>query len=437
MATTSRTAELARPHAAAVRHRRLRRRRQVHARRPAAARLQVGPRRHARRRRAARQPRPGPGRRRPRAADRRPARRARAGHHDRRGLPLLRHRRSAGSSSPTAPGTCSTPATWSPAPPRPTRSCCSSTPATASSSRPAGTWPSPRCCGCRTWCSRSTRSTWSATPRSGSPRSPTSSRASPPSWACRDGAAIPVSALAGDNVVDRRAHMPWYDGPTLLELPRDRAAVDATTRRTSLPLPGAVRDPAAGRAARADAELPRLPRGTPARSPSGTLRVGDEVTVLPSRPHTTVVGIDTAGRAARGGGRAPVGDAAAGRRHRHLPRRPDRRRRAARTARGTRRPRALSWLGGPPLRPGARVLIKHGAAHRQGDGQRRSRPGWTWTDLELGHGRDARAQRHRRRWGSGSPRRCPLDPYAAHRRTGAFLVIDPQDGNTLAAGMVG
>ena len=30
----------------------------------------------------------------------------------------------------------------------------------------------------------------------------------------------------------------------------------------------------------------------------------------------------------------------------------------------------------------------------------------------------------------------PLEPYAAHRRTGAFLVIDPQDGNTLAAGLV-
>ena len=30
----------------------------------------------------------------------------------------------------------------------------------------------------------------------------------------------------------------------------------------------------------------------------------------------------------------------------------------------------------------------------------------------------------------------PLEPYAKHRRTGAFLVIDPADGNTLAAGMV-
>ena len=30
----------------------------------------------------------------------------------------------------------------------------------------------------------------------------------------------------------------------------------------------------------------------------------------------------------------------------------------------------------------------------------------------------------------------PLENYLHHRRTGAFLVIDPLDGNTLAAGLV-
>ena len=29
---------------------------------------------------------------------------------------------------------------------------------------------------------------------------------------------VPVSALAGDNVVDRSERTPWYDGPTVLEL---------------------------------------------------------------------------------------------------------------------------------------------------------------------------------------------------------------------------
>ena len=49
---------------------------------------------------------------RPRAAHRRPARRARAGDHDRRRLSLFRDRRGGASSSPTAPATSSTPATW-------------------------------------------------------------------------------------------------------------------------------------------------------------------------------------------------------------------------------------------------------------------------------------------------------------------------------------
>ena len=30
-----------------------------------------------------------------------------------------------------------------------------------------------------------------------------------------------------------------------------------------------------------------------------------------------------------------------------------------------------------------------------------------------------------------------LDEYATHRRTGGFLLVDPADGTTLAAGMIG
>ena len=135
--------------AAAVRHRRLGRRRQVDADRPAAVRLQVDLRGPARARRADLRA----ARRRlrePRAADRRPARRARAGHHDRRRLPLLRDAAAQVHHRRHARATSSTRATWSPAPrPRISRSCWS-TRARASSSRPAATPPSPRCCGSRT-----------------------------------------------------------------------------------------------------------------------------------------------------------------------------------------------------------------------------------------------------------------------------------------------
>src|SRR5206468_12126405 len=45
---------------------------------------------------------------------------------------------------------------------------------------------------------------------------------------------VPVSALAGDNVVHRTDTMPWYQGPSLLEilenLPSQREAEDAEFR---------------------------------------------------------------------------------------------------------------------------------------------------------------------------------------------------------------
>ena len=82
-----------------------------------------------------RRTRRGDERRQPRAAHRRPAGRARAGHHDRRRLPLLRDAAAQVHHRRHARATCSTPATWSPAPrPRTSRSSWS-TRATAWSSR--------------------------------------------------------------------------------------------------------------------------------------------------------------------------------------------------------------------------------------------------------------------------------------------------------------
>ena len=78
---------------AAVHHLRQRRRRQVHADRPAALRLEAGVRGSPRRARGRLEEGRHPGRRaRLRAAGRRPRRRARAGHHHRRRLPVLLHR---------------------------------------------------------------------------------------------------------------------------------------------------------------------------------------------------------------------------------------------------------------------------------------------------------------------------------------------------------
>jgi sulfate adenylyltransferase subunit 1 len=101
-----------------------------------------------------------------------------------------------------------------------------------------------------------------------------------------DIAAVPVSALLGDNVVERSAHTPWYAGPTLLEhLESVPVGTDPALEPLRFPVQYVVR--------------PRTPehpdyRGYAGRLASGVVRPGDEVVVLPSGRRTTVVGIDRA-----------------------------------------------------------------------------------------------------------------------------------------------
>ncbi|GAB3582426.1 sulfate adenylyltransferase subunit 1 [Calidifontibacter terrae] len=94
---------------------------------------------------------------------------------------------------------------------------------------------------------------------------------------------IPVSALQGDNVVDRSPKMPWYEGPSLLEhLETVEVRRDATTA-ARLPVQYVIRP---------KSEDHHDYRGYAGRVTGGTFRVGDEVVVLPSGQRTTVEGID-------------------------------------------------------------------------------------------------------------------------------------------------
>ncbi|TQS41573.1 sulfate adenylyltransferase subunit 1 [Cryptosporangium phraense] len=97
--------------------------------------------------------------------------------------------------------------------------------------------------------------------------------------------AIPVSALHGDNVVEPSSHLSWYAGQTLLDhletvpVPPRGGAVGAR-----LPVQLVIRP--------RSAEHPDY-RAYAGRVAAGTLRVGDEVVVLPSGRVSTVAGIDT------------------------------------------------------------------------------------------------------------------------------------------------
>lgn len=105
----------------------------------------------------------------------------------------------------------------------------------------------------------------------------------------RDLAFIPISALHGDNVVERSAAMPWYDGPSLLQhletvhIASDRNLVDAR-----FPVQYVIRPYRAD-----DPELHDY-RGYAGQVTSGVLRPGDEVVHLPSGMATRIQRIVTA-----------------------------------------------------------------------------------------------------------------------------------------------
>jgi bifunctional enzyme CysN/CysC len=100
-----------------------------------------------------------------------------------------------------------------------------------------------------------------------------------------DLAVIPVSALKGDNVVDRSANMPWYEGSSLLHhleevhIASDRNLIDAR-----FPVQYVVRP---------HSDEWHDYRGYAGQVASGVMKVGDEVMVLPSGLTSTISTIET------------------------------------------------------------------------------------------------------------------------------------------------
>jgi sulfate adenylyltransferase subunit 1 len=242
-----------------------------------------------------------------------------------------------------------------------------------------------------------------------------------------DGVSVPVSALHGDNVAARSPHTPWYQGPTLLEhleaVPIGRQAVTEPMR---FPVQLVLRPRTASH--------PDY-RGLAGRVASGVLEVGDDVLALPSGGRSTVTGIDTPD--------GPVPRATAGQSITVLLREEIDVGRGEVLAHPGQAPLVvtelsadLCWLADRPLRVGARVLVKHGTRTVRAivtglTGRldlhtlRHTEPP---TALELNEIGGARIR-------LAEP--LAVDSYAVNRHTGGFLVIDPADGNTLAAGLVG
>lgn len=254
---------------------------------------------------------------------------------------------------------------------------------------------------------------------------------------------VPVSALDGDNVVDRSERTPWYTGPALLEVLETLPAADeleAELESFRFPVQLVIRPQGAlapdAVAGGLDVEAYRDYRAYAGQITEGSVKVGDEVSVI-SPGHeprtTTIIGIDFAGKSLDEAA-APQSVAV------RLADEIDIARGDTIAAAGTVREStadlyaSLAWLSPKPLREGQKVLVKHGtrtvqALVRNVTGKLdlatfNVEPA---TNLELNDIGHAQLR-------LSAP--LPLENYLHHRRTGAFLVIDPIDGNTLAAGLV-
>ncbi|HET8600722.1 MAG TPA: GTP-binding protein [Segeticoccus sp.] len=96
---------------------------------------------------------------------------------------------------------------------------------------------------------------------------------------------IPVSALHGDNVVERSENMPWYEGQTLLHhLENVLVVSDRNLRDVRLPVQCVIRP---------QSDDWHDYRGYAGQVAGGVLRTGDEVMVLPSGFCTRIAAIES------------------------------------------------------------------------------------------------------------------------------------------------
>ena len=232
---------------------------------------------------------------------------------------------------------------------------------------------------------------------------------------------LPLSALAGDLVVDRGGNLPWYEGPTLLELLESAALQDD---RQSLPFRLSVQW-----VIRPHQDF----RGYAGRVASGRIRVGDALTVLPSGRSSRVKALHL--------GETQITEAVAGQsvtveleddldisRGDLL----------AEAARPPMTARALDvdlcWLSETPSRSGGRYLLRHGSretrALLQGTAQR--------LDLTtLQREPEAHlAMNDITRLSLKLQQPLPADAYRENRATGAFILVDETTHATVAAGFI-
>lgn len=237
---------------------------------------------------------------------------------------------------------------------------------------------------------------------------------------------VPMSAALGDMVVERGSHMRWYEGPTLLEQ-LESVEPSADRARTAFRFPVQM-------VSRPQSEALHDFRGYMGRVASGTIRPGDAIRVLPggltsvvtrivtfdgelesaSAPHSVTLTLADDLDISRGDIIVEPGN-------------------EPRLA--TELSALVCWMSDAPMDPARKYLLKHttrttkclitAVDHRIDINTLEA----ALTDSglvknDIGHVRVRTLQ----------PVVC--DAYRDNRETGAFILIDPLNHNTVACGMI-
>jgi sulfate adenylyltransferase subunit 1 len=232
---------------------------------------------------------------------------------------------------------------------------------------------------------------------------------------------IPISALRGDNVVDRSEAMDWYRGPTLLQfLETAPVAAGVAGGPLRFPVQYVIRS--------------GEQRAYAGQLAGGTLRAGDEVAVLPGGLTTRVAAVEgPAGPLEAAGAPLSVAvvledelDAGRGALICGVESRPA----ASRDLEAT-----ICWMGESPARVGGRYLLKH-TTRTERVRLEIVRETLDVATLTARPGADSLGLNDIARVALRCASELVFDPYSENRTTGAFILIDEATNDTVGAGMI-